>query len=500
MLIKVKAECFSQKLRYFYTTESLIMNRSNSVLPLTLMIASVILLVVLQALWLRSAYREGESRFIKETNSLFRSTVFAMHDSLLQQRIEPLQHDSLVTIIQQHTRNTREFAERAHVKDTSRLYATESRIQVFISSNAADSLPHMIRPLINKVKGDGNKSFIIRMGPDSLRVDSIENEFGQALQRAGLEAPFNVISITGLPFDTDEKAIQGKYVSDKVRVSPLNEYVVSFAGIRPILLREMAPQILFSVFLTVLTIGAFAVVYRNLKAQEKLMALKNDFINNVTHELKTPVATVSVALEALKNFNALHDPKRTAEYLEIAQNELSRLTLMTDKILKTSVFESHGIQLKIEKLNLDTLAQEVLSSMKLVFEKRNINVEFLREGQDFEIDGSHADITHVLYNLLDNALKYSRDGSAIRVGLHDKSDHVELNVADNGIGIAQEYQKKIFEKFFRVPSGDVHNTKGYGLGLSYVAGVVKSHNGSIDVQSETGKGSCFRIILPKKYG
>ncbi|HYG02787.1 MAG TPA: HAMP domain-containing sensor histidine kinase [Chryseosolibacter sp.] len=476
------------------------MNRTNNVLPLALMVTSVILLIVLQALWLRSAYNEGESRFLKETNGLFRSTILAMHDSLVQQRIEPLQHDSLVTILHSKTLKFREDARPMRLKDTTRTYSAESKIEVFVSSETADSLPRMIRPLMNKIRGDGHKTFIIRMGPDSLKVDSIKKEFSQVLEAAGLATPFSVISIRSEPFDESEKTIAGKYVSERVRISPLNEYAVSFSGIGSMVLREITPQILFSIFLTLLTIGSFTVMYRNLRAQEKLMNLKNDFISNVTHELKTPVATVSVALEALRNFNALHDPKRTEEYLEIAQNELNRLTLMTDKILKTSVFETQGIVVKIEKINIDSLVQQVLNSMKLVFEKRSVAVEFLREGNDFEMEGSRADITHVLYNLLDNALKYSLDGTQIRLGLHDKKTNVEFTVQDNGIGIPAEYQKKIFEKFFRVPSGDVHNTKGYGLGLSYVSGVVKSHNGSIEVESEPGKGSCFRIILPKKYG
>jgi signal transduction histidine kinase len=223
------------------------------------------------------------------------------------------------------------------------------------------------------------------------------------------------------------------------------------------------------------------------------MEIKNDFISNVTHELKTPVATMSVALEALKNFHALDNPKRTTEYLEIAQNELKRLTLMTDKILKTAVYEDQGVELKIEKIDLDNLIQNVLSSLTLVFEKRRILVSYVKEGSDFHFYGGAAHLTNVLYNLLDNALKYSNDGASIDVRLTSGPEGISISVKDTGIGIAPEYQKKIFEKFFRVPSGDVHAVKGYGLGLSYVASVVKSHDGGISVESEPGKGSCFRI-------
>jgi two-component system phosphate regulon sensor histidine kinase PhoR len=172
---------------------------------------------------------------------------------------------------------------------------------------------------------------------------------------------------------------------------------------------------------------------------------------------------------------------------------------MTDKILKTSVFEMKGVELKFENVDLDKVTQGVLSSMRLVFEKHRIKIDLERTGVNFTIEGSEAHLTNVLYNLLDNALKYSPEGTVLTVGLSDSDDHLLLKVADQGIGIEKEYQKKIFEKFFRVPSGDVHNTKGYGLGLSYVAGVITSHNGTITVQSEPGKGSTFLITLPRRH-
>jgi signal transduction histidine kinase len=246
-----------------------------------------------------------------------------------------------------------------------------------------------------------------------------------------------------------------------------------------------------------ITIIAFVVLYRNVRAQQRLMELKNDFISNVTHELKTPVATVSVALEALKNFHALNDPKLTNEYLDIARNELNRLTLMTDKILKAAVFENRGIIIQKQTVDLNINIAQILDSMRLLFEKRHAKISYNPTGENFIIDGEQAHITNVIYNLLDNALKYSPDQPKITISLQENPKEIVLSIQDEGVGIADEYRKKIFEKFFRVPTGDIHNIKGYGLGLSYVAGVVKAHNGSIDVHSEHGKGSTFSIHWPK---
>jgi signal transduction histidine kinase len=226
------------------------------------------------------------------------------------------------------------------------------------------------------------------------------------------------------------------------------------------------------------------------------MQLKNDLISNITHELKTPVATVSVALEALQNFKALDNPALTQEYLTIAQNELGRLSLITDKILKTSVFEQTGLELKREQVDLEKIVQGVLASLKLVFEKHRANVSFVKQGDNFFLTGNIEHLTHVVYNLLDNAIKYSKPGCAISVSLIQNPETIQLLVEDNGIGIPEEYQQKVFEKFFRVPTGDVHDAKGYGLGLNYVASVVKAHSGTIDLKSEAGKGSTFTITLP----
>jgi two-component system phosphate regulon sensor histidine kinase PhoR len=480
----------------------------NSVAVL-LMLSSIVLLLVLQVFWLRGTYRDAEQDFRKETNTLFRNTILAMHDSLIQRNLKPVAGDSTFGTV----RMKRRFSARADdpfspMPDSNfnSIYINEktTRIEIYSNSDEGDSVQNMLRPLITKIQKDRKpRHFIFDMEADSLRADSIRFYFRQALDKAGVSMPFKVLGFPGGPAGRIEKkrsqAGDG-YTSEIVRLSPGIRYAVSFQEIDRLLLKEIAPQVLFSVFLTLLTVVAFFVMYKNLLAQQRLMEIKNDFISNITHELKTPVATVSVALEALKNFNAFDNPQRSREYLEIARMELDRLTLVTDKILKIAVFENKGVDLKFEQVDLDAIVQQVLSSMKLVFEKRNASISFQKQGTDFTLEGSHIHLTNVLYNLVDNALKYSPDESTIEIALNStNADKVILSVKDTGIGIPGEYQKKIFEKFFRVPSGDVHNTKGYGLGLSYVSGVAKSHGGEIKVESEPGKGSRFIIILPKKH-
>lgn len=477
------------------------MDRVRQSLPVILIVSSIVLLITFQFFWLRGVYKEAEDRFRKEAFGLFRSTVVTLYDSMIENRIEPLKQDTMVHLPSSSQFTIRESKQIKHI-DSTRNYITfreqESRVELFVSSADPDSIRKVMSPIIRRFEKDKGKSFILKLGPDSLKVDSIEAAFTVALSDAGMRVPFDV---KAHPHATS-KTIQQLHDTGPfqvVRINPFNQYTVDFADVEGFVLRTITPQIIFSIILTLTTMGAFYVMYRSLRAQQRLMQLKNDFISNVTHELKTPVATVSVALEALKNFNALHDQRRTDEYLDIAQNELNRLTLMTDKILKTSVYESHGVEMKFKPVSLDEITLQVVNSMKLVFEKKRITLTFEKHGADFRVDGSEVDLTNVLYNLIDNALKYSTDGSSVTVNLTAAEKTVELTITDTGIGIPSEYHDKIFEKFFRVPSGDVHNIKGYGLGLSYVHSVIKSHHGTIEVSSSPGHGSAFHISLPRHH-
>jgi two-component system phosphate regulon sensor histidine kinase PhoR len=273
-------------------------------------------------------------------------------------------------------------------------------------------------------------------------------------------------------------------------------YELSLGNTFGYLLKKLASPILFSLFLVGVTVVSFVLLYRNLQRQRKLTEIKNEFISNITHELKTPIATVGVAIEALKNFNAINDPKRTQEYLDISQNELHRLSLLVDKVLKLSMFEQKEVELKYESLNLKDVVDEVVSSMRLQVEKHHATVSVTTDGNT-SLHGDRLHLLSVIFNLLDNALKYGNGNTAVKFDLSEKENAIELAVADNGIGISPEYKDRVFEKFFRVPAGNTHNTKGYGLGLSYVAHVIQKHNGKIEVESQPGLGSKFIITLPK---
>lgn len=483
------------------------MKAHKNSLSLILMVSSISLLVALQVFWLRKEYQSAGDNFKKETNLIFRNTLFGIMDSLFMTRVEYTHgNDSIAKEFLLHKPRGRHFRRVSGGKESDSIISffdlkeKKARIEIFGSSEMeGDSIKNIINPIIKSFDGKtGPKSsFIIRMAPDTLDVDTIALKFEGQLLDVGRMVSFDIIKDEHdgkMPY-MDSSA----FTTDFVRISPETRYAASFRNIPPLLLKEIVPQMLFSAFLTVLTTLAFVVLYRNMLLQQRLMDQKNEFISNVSHELKTPVATVSVALEALKNFNALEDPKLTKEYLDIAQSELNRLSTMTDKILKTAIYDSKGIEFESENVNLQNLIKQVASSMRMVWEKQKVEVSFRFVGSDFKLLGSSIHLGNVIYNLLDNAVKYSPPPAHILVSLQEEAHQYILKVQDQGIGISKEYQRKVFEKFFRVPHGDTHNIKGYGLGLSYVANVIKAHHGKITIESEKSQGSTFIIILPKGH-
>lgn len=276
-----------------------------------------------------------------------------------------------------------------------------------------------------------------------------------------------------------------------------SKLAVAIYGYKPYITQKILPEVLFALFVFGITAVSFALIYSSFRQQKRLIALKNDFISNMTHELKTPITTVGVAIEAMKSFDVLKNPEQTKEYLDISKNEINRLSFLVDKVLKMAAFEQKNPVLTLETVNVVALTEEVLSSMQLQFDKFGASVDLDKKGSDFNIQADRMHITSVLYNLIDNALKYGGDNPSIHVELEAPFyEFVRISIADKGQGIPPQYQDKIFDKFFRIPTGDVHDIKGHGLGLSYVASVVKQHGGNINVESEEGKGSRFSVFLP----
>jgi len=264
-------------------------------------------------------------------------------------------------------------------------------------------------------------------------------------------------------------------------------------------LKSMLTTLYLSIFLMLFTIFCFYYIIRTFIEQKKLADLKDDFINNMTHELKTPIATITVAIEGLQKFNALNDTEKTQRYLETSRNELTRLNDLVTKVLDIAAFESNEIELVKEKININDLINDVIASEKQKTTK-TVNITF--ENKE-NIQFVYADKVHfrnVMVNLLDNAIKYTNGSVNIAITCYEENGYCLFSVKDNGIGIPAAHIRSIFDKFHRVPAGNVHTVKGTGLGLSYVKYIVEAHKGGITVKSEINKGSEFIVSIPLSDG
>jgi signal transduction histidine kinase len=263
------------------------------------------------------------------------------------------------------------------------------------------------------------------------------------------------------------------------------------------ILKRMWFEFLMGLLLLIVITATFYYILNNLKEQNRLVTIKNDLISNITHELRTPIFTVSAALEALESFNGLDNPERTKEYLSISKNELNRLSILVEKVLKTSLFEQDALKINYDEFLISPLLQTISNSLKLQLEQENASLEIVTP-EHIEIRADKIHLTNVVYNLIDNALKYKADRpTQIRIEVLTTDTQTQLIISDNGIGIPAIYLDQIFNKFFRVPQGNQHNVKGYGLGLNYVSNIIKQHQGNVSVKSEEGKGCQFTISLPK---
>jgi len=482
-----------------------------------LMMVAIIAITGFQFWWLKQTYEREQKTLELKTQIAFVSTVHHLQafklkldkifpDSLTKgQRIivrdnseEPfgpstIQRDNVVITVNALQKEMNDSLERFEVGRSKPVFP-EKKIGVFFKNDSTKKLPGL-----DYRKRQKDFAYVFLSGidslQDSLKLKEISAAYSQTLKEQRTEVPFTVLRLDSI------KTFPVKPVPNEVTLGfkhPVT-YKMQLGNTFPYLLKQITSPIIFSLFLVGVTILSFLLLYRSLLRQRRLAVMKNEFISNITHELKTPIATVGVAIEALRNFGASQNPKKTKEYLEISAAELQRLGLLVDKVLKLSMFENKTVELKKEMFDMRQLVNEIMQIMKLQFEKCQAKVNVKIVGDNFMIEADRLHITSVLYNLLDNALKYSNENPVIELQLSSLPGNIlEIKLRDNGRGIAKEYQSRVFEKFFRVPDFNRHNIKGYGLGLSYVKEILASHMGYIVVESEPGKGSTFTIKLPMK--
>ncbi len=281
-------------------------------------------------------------------------------------------------------------------------------------------------------------------------------------------------------------------------VSPEELLVVVVPDFKTIVWKQMSWMIIASVLFTILIFAAFFITLKALLKQKKLSEIKSDFINNMTHEFKTPLATISLAVDALKNEKVIQDRTKTEYFSGIIKEENKRMNKQVETILQAAMLDRQQLQLNLKTFHAHDLITTAVNNMKLPVEEKQGKLEVSFEATDDLICADEVHFTNLVNNLLDNAVKYSKDNLVIKLCTQNVNHNFRIRIEDNGIGMNKETLHRIFEKFYRAHTGNLHNVKGFGLGLSYVKTIVNAHHGKIKAESTLGKGSCFTIDMPQK--
>lgn len=331
---------------------------------------------------------------------------------------------------------------------------------------------------------------------EALKKENIDSRFDFALFNA-----FTSQFVVEPQYAQPDQILNSEFVfllKYNEKISSPHYLIIQFPTVRGIVFRRMSNILILIVVFFVITFAVAFVALYSLYRQKKTAEVTDEFINNVTHEFKTPIATISLACEVLADPTMLEDKDIRSSYVEIINDENNRLKDMVTTVLETAQLRKGQIKMNVELIDMHELIQKITDSFALLVNSSNGTLKVALNADRHQLFGDRTHLTNTITNLIENAIKYSNGSPEIIVYTLSDDKHFVVSVSDKGIGIPQTAISKIFDNFYRVPHGNIHNVKGYGLGLGYVKKIVKLHNGRIEVQSEEGKGSTFTIYLPLK--
>lgn len=392
---------------------------------------------------------------------------------------------------QERKRSERRFNEVKKMLEADSLEKLQKNKPTNVIENLADEYQKSSEPLARRL----NPFWI-----DSLLKLELHNK--------GIDLPFNYSVST---FNSDSVLFSSAMYTDdrQANFTPANTYEVpifakdvindpgririSFPQKNSLILAKMTATMATSGALLLVLIVCFGYTIFSILKQKKIAEMKMDFINNMTHEFKTPVSTIMIASEALKDQEIVEDKSRVARLANIIFEENQRLGSHIERVLNIARIERNDFKLDIKQVDVNEMVTTVLDSMALKLQKHSVIANLALDAENAMIEADELHFSNVLYNLIDNAIKYSPDVPEITISTYNKNNEVVIKVADKGIGMNRDQQAKIFEQFYRIPTGNLHDVKGFGLGLSYVNTIVKRLNGTISVRSEKEKGSEFEL-------
>ncbi len=466
------------------------------------MLLSELLLFLFVCQWIRAQYRESENRLATDAQSLFTQTENQIRDSLLNRQVtavmqlKPGTDTALVStkLLKSNELNTDNKGNKKSIHLYSKRPGNAAIVHQFDSSAPNTIILNPATDNEDRKKSDK----ILRMALQEV-INSLDiTDFDVKTDTAWLRKAFTRSVAQRFPGIRVVSKQGGKPSSAfsyrALDALPGSDYL-SLYGHQFYLFKEVLPQGIFCLVLLLLSSLTFLLAFLNTRQQNLFARQKDDFISNISHELKTPVATAKIAIEALSRYDAINDPERARRYIGMAGWELNRLDAMISKIMDMTQADHGILVLDLQKIYLPQLLQEITDSLQQVLLQKNMQLQLAinPEGAYVLADPTH--LTGTIYNLVDNAIKYGNE--LVRIDLYREHRQVHLKISDKGPGVPADYREKIFEKFVRVPQENIHNIKGYGLGLSYARYITEAHKGKLRLIAEPGWGAIFDICLPE---
>lgn len=393
-----------------------------------------------------------------------------------------------------------------------------NREQAIVMTELKDSIEFIVDKKLNQIK---RKSISMTEVIDDMVIElkeidepldknitseQIEKRLSESLDDMGIELEFefglydpnadSVSSLRSSKFSMDDGQLY------KTRMYPESVFdrpellLISFPGKEVHILKSMGLLLSGSVIFTLIIILTFFLAVRIIFRQKKLSEIKSDFINNMTHEFKTPIATISLAVDSINSPSIITNPDKIQYFTGVIEEENKRMNSSVENVLQMSLIDKKDFDLHFEEFDINEALLRLINKFELQIQKKGGSIKTNLDFQDRVIYTDPLHFQNIISNLIDNAIKYSDQNPQITISGGNTGTQMEISVKDQGIGMTKEEQAKIFDKFYRVPRGDIHNVKGFGLGLSYVKAIVLTLNGKIEVKSQLGKGTEFRISLP----
>ncbi len=469
------------------------MNRKGFILIIVVLTIALIGLMVIQSYWIRSAIIVKQSNFIRDVNGAISNVVYKLERieaaNQLKNRINYMQQ-------QQKWLYSYDSLSRNVTKDKSIISDPNEAARYFRRSQMAQEL---LQNMIFDYSNLPVEKRITSEELDSLISGELKNKGINTNYEFGVFSPLrNIMPIQKTGKYPKELLNEGfSFALFPNDMFNNHDYLmVYFPYEKRFLISQLWQTLSISIVFIIIIILSFAYTVITILRQKKVSEMKNDFINNMTHEFKTPISTISLACEALGDKDIIKSENLYNNYINVINEENRRLGSMAERILQSASLEKGQILLKREQVDVHEIIEETINNIKLQVEKKGGFIKTRLKAASHSINADRVHLTNVIFNLLDNANKYTPVTPEIVVTTENSFSGLLISVQDNGIGISRSNQKKIFEKLYRVPTGNIHNVKGFGLGLSYVKTIIEEHGGKITLESEINKGTKFVIYLP----